>query len=71
MNKYISNRYVIFDIEFRPADKASVHGGQLGVQALLKEFGLQKCVAKETALAPPRKQTGKGTIQWFTSSRFS
>lgn len=59
MSKHYSNREVSFDIEFRPADKASVHGGQLGVRALMKEFGLQKRVAREPAL-DPRKQTGKG-----------
>jgi hypothetical protein len=50
---------VSFDIEFHPADEASVHGGQLGVRDLMKEFRLQTRVSREPTLAP-RKKTGKG-----------
>ena len=59
MSKHYSNKDVSFDIEFLPAHQASVHGGQLGIQALLKEFGLKQRVAQEPAL-DPRKHTGKG-----------
>ncbi len=59
MSKHYRNKDINFDIEFLPAHQASVHGGQLGLVAIFREFGLQQRVAQEPAL-DPRKHTGKG-----------
>jgi hypothetical protein len=48
-----------FSVEFRDAQTASVHGGQLAVAALLDQFGLKARVAGEPAL-DVRRHRGKG-----------
>ena len=59
MSKHYNKREVIYNVEFSPAEKASAHGGQLAINALLHEFGLRKRVEKEPAL-DPREHTHKG-----------
>ncbi len=59
MSKFITLRPRSFDLEFRDRRRASVHGGQLAVAALLDQFGLTEHVAAEPALNP-RTHRGKG-----------
>lgn len=56
---YTLNSDVRFDLEFRPSDRATVHGGQLAVAGLTREYGLWEKVAEEGAL-DPRKDRTKG-----------
>lgn len=48
-----------FTVEFRDAHRASAHGGQLAIAALIEEFGLAERVAAQRAL-DPRTHRGKG-----------
>jgi len=57
--KHISLGTPRFEIEFKSSEKASAHGGQLAVRALLDEFGLWERVGQEPALEV-RLQSGKG-----------
>jgi len=59
MPKYITVKPRKFLVEFRDWRQASAHGGQVGVAALLEQFGLKERVARESAL-DPRTHTGKG-----------
>lgn len=52
MSKHYSLRPHRLDIEFRPASKASAHGGQLAPFALLEQFGLRRRVQQQPALDP-------------------
>jgi hypothetical protein len=59
MSKHITLQPRKFAVEFRDAQTASVHGGQLAVAAMLDQFGLKERVAVEPAL-DPRTHRGKG-----------
>lgn len=48
-----------FDLQFASSKRATVHGGQLAIAALLEEFGLWKKV-KTIAALDPRTQPSKG-----------
>lgn len=52
MSRHYSLRRQRFDLEFRPASKASAHGGQLAPLALLEEFGLHRRRQQHPALDP-------------------
>jgi hypothetical protein len=52
MSKHYSLRPQRFEIEFRPASKASAHGGQLAPIAILEEFGLRQRIRQCPALDP-------------------
>ena len=52
MSKHYSLRPHRLDIEFRPACRASAHGGQLAPIALLEQFGLRQRVQQQPALDP-------------------
>ncbi len=56
---YTFNDDVRFELEFRPSDRATVHGGQLAVAGLAREYGLWKKVDEVRAL-DPRKDRNKG-----------
>jgi hypothetical protein len=55
-----------------PSEKATVHGGQLAVAAVLERFGLKKRVKAERAL-DPRTAKGKGydPVVYVTGILFS
>ena len=59
MSKHYTMRERKFLIRFEPSEKATVHGGQLTVAAVLERFGLKKRVNAERAL-DPRTAKGKG-----------
>jgi len=59
VSKYITLQQRKCSVEFRDAQTARVHGGQLAVAALLDQFGLKDRVAREAAL-DPRPHRGKG-----------
>jgi hypothetical protein len=48
-----------FQIEFRPSEQATAHGGQLAVNALLNQFGLWPRIKQASALEV-RQHKGKG-----------
>lgn len=59
----MSRHYTIspgrFELEFASSNRATVHGGQLAIAALLEQFGLWEKV-KATPALDPRKQKTKG-----------
>jgi hypothetical protein len=59
VSRHIQKKSVRFDVAFQPASRASVHGGQLAVHALLDQFGLWEKIRREPAL-DPRLQSSKG-----------
>lgn len=46
-------------VQFKPSEKATVHGGQLAVAAVMEQFGLKRRV-KRCAALDPRTDTHKG-----------
>ena len=52
MSKHYSLRPHRLDLEFRPATKASAHGGQLAPIALLEQFGIRRRIHQHPALDP-------------------
>ena len=59
MSKFYTVQPRKFTLEFRDSRRASAHGGQLAIAALLEEFGLPERVRAERAL-DPRTHLGKG-----------
>jgi len=59
MAKHITKKEARFQIEFRPSEQASAHGGQLAVNALFEQFGLWQRI-KESAALEVRQHKGKG-----------
>lgn len=59
MSKHYSMKAPKFAVRFEPAEKATVHGGQLAVAAALEQFGLKKRVQTVKAL-DPRTDRNKG-----------
>ena len=59
MSKHYTLRPSRFRVEFETSEKATVHGGQLAVAAVMEKFGLKKRV-KRCAALDPRKDTHKG-----------
>ena len=59
MSKHYRMRPGKFSLRFEPAEKATVHGGQLAIAAVLEKFNLKKRVKAQRAL-DPRSSKGKG-----------
>lgn len=59
MSKHYTMRPPKFTLDFKPSEKATVHGGQLAVVAILEEFELKKKIQRIQAL-DPRSDTNKG-----------
>ena len=59
MSKHYTIRPTKFTLQFAPAHKATVHGGQLAVSAVLERFDLKRRVQAAAAL-DPRTHTYKG-----------
>ncbi|MEK7993039.1 MAG: transposase [Planctomycetota bacterium] len=59
MSRHYTLRPPRFAIQFKPSEKATVHGGQLAVAAVMERFGLKRRV-KRCAALDPRKDTHKG-----------
>ena len=59
MSKHYTKRERRIDIEFRPSDRATAHGGQFGINGLAHEFGLWKRIEQDPRL-DRRRHRGKG-----------
>jgi hypothetical protein len=59
MSKHYTKQERRIDIEFRPSNRATAHGGQFGMNGLAHEFGLWDRVKKDRRL-DPRTHCGKG-----------
>jgi len=59
MSRHYTIKEPRFDIEFRPSERATAHGGQMAVAALAREYGLWKKVNAQAAL-DRRTDKGKG-----------
>jgi shikimate 5-dehydrogenase len=59
MAKHYTKKEPRFQVEFRPSDQATAHGGQMAVNALFEQFGLWKRIQDANALEV-RQHTGKG-----------
>lgn len=59
MSKHYTMRPPKFSLQFEPCEKATVHGGQLAIAAVLEKFGLKKRVKAARGL-DPRTAKGKG-----------
>jgi hypothetical protein len=59
MSRHYTLRPPKFMVQFKPSEKATVHGGQLAVAAVMERFGLKRRV-KRCAALDPRKDTHKG-----------
>jgi len=72
MSRHYTMRERNFSLRFEPSEKATVHGGQLAVAAVLERFGLKKRVKAERAL-DPRTAKGKGydPVVYVTGILFS
>jgi hypothetical protein len=57
--RHIQQKKVSFDVAFLPATQASVHAGQLALQALFGQFGPWEKIRQAPAL-DPRIQSRKG-----------
>ena len=72
MSKHYTMRERKFSVRFEPSEKATVHGGQVAVAAVLEQFGLKKHVKAARGL-DPRTAKGKGyePIVYVTGILFS
>ncbi len=59
MAKHSSKNSPRFQIEFRPSEQASAHGGQLAVHTLLEQFGLWEKIRQAAGLEV-RTHQGEG-----------
>ena len=59
MSRHYQKKEVDFDIEFRPSQQATAHGGQMAVAALAREYGLWEKLKGYPAL-DPRTDKHKG-----------
>jgi len=59
MAKHYTKKESRFQVEFRPSEQATAHGGQLAVNALFEQFGLWRRVQQAPALEV-RQHKGKG-----------
>ena len=59
MAKHYTKKEVRFQVEFRPSEQATAHGGQLAVNAFFDQFGLWRRVQQALALEV-RQHKGKG-----------
>ena len=59
MSRHYRLRPPKFIVQFKPSEKATVHGGQLAVAAVMEQFGLKRRV-KRCAALDPRTDTHKG-----------
>src|ERR1700691_3640079 len=59
MAKHYSKKPARFQIEFRPSEQATAHGGQLAVNALFEQFGLWPKLKAASGL-DGRTHKGKG-----------
>lgn len=59
MSKHYTKQERRIDIEFRPSNRATAHGGQFGINGLAHEFGLWDRVKRDPRL-DPRTHRGKG-----------
>jgi len=64
MSKHYTIRERKSSLRFEPSEKATVHGGEPAVAAVLEQFGLKKRVKAARAL-DPRTAKGKGYIRAF------
>jgi hypothetical protein len=79
MAKHHTKKEARFQVEFRPSEPATAHGGQLAVKALFNQFGLWQRIKEASALAV-RRHKGQGydpgvyaaqTLFCLTSGRVS
>jgi hypothetical protein len=59
MSKHYTRKQARFQIEFRPSEQATAHGGQLAVNTLFEQFGLWQKLKAASGL-DGRKHKGKG-----------
>src|SRR5208283_5199748 len=59
MSRHFTLRAPRIKVQFKPSEKATVHGGQLAVAAVMEQFGLKHRV-KRCAALDPRTDTHKG-----------
>jgi len=59
MSRHYTLRAPRIKVQFKPSEKATVHGGQLAVAAVMEQFGLKHRV-KRCAALDPRTDTHKG-----------
>lgn len=59
MSRHYTKREIDFDIEFRPSDQATAHGGQMAVAGIVREYELWKKLKNYPAL-DPRTDKHKG-----------
>jgi hypothetical protein len=71
MAKHYTKKEARLQIEFRPSEQATAHGGQLAVNALFNQFGLWQRIPQAPALeVGPHKGKGHDPVVYAAQTLF-